>query len=644
MHPGGRSWPWSAVVAVALGLVACSSRASQTPSDAAPDAAPDAAIDAAPDADCTCSVAPPSRCLDAATLESSRTPGTCNAGSCAFERFTSVCPFGCAAGECQPAACTPSCPAQVCADDGCGGSCGPCPTDTTFPGVTPVPLGIARNLRLAPDGIHVATMRAVAPRCLGTLEMGTLDVWTVPTTGAASHRTIGTRAPLFAAQFTDDGHLVYNDGADLCTTFRGDLWIAGADGRAPVQIARNVSLGPTVAGRWVYYTAPDPAAPGPPPGALLYVARIPDGAPRLVTHLPPSSSDQVSPSGEAVWVIRTTPEPNLIVFRTDGSFVVLIATPIEVAGFPLWSPDGKRLAYTSFDHRTSKTSLHVVDVASGEPVLLDADCSSCSEFDSIAFSRDGARIAWLAPSAMAPGLDAQIHSFAGGGDVRLAGVVSPSIGGEVFRLAFSADGSRLYAAAGDNSIGWRLMTGRTAVPGNAVALGGLRADGARFETSWDETGDGAVIAFNGDDSTTRVVTHGIGTQSIAGIPLERPRFEPTAVGPRLLVQQDVALAMFPTSGAGPGIAMPGFDWTSELSAWTFGGEVPFVFGWSGPVALYPSAVNGSSLLAVAQDLMAWTPGAQGRLAARVIRYRVADALARVFVVTQDQGLLLVPRP
>ena len=60
--------------------------------------------------------------------------------------------------------------------------------------------------------------------------------------------------------------------------------------------------------------------------------------------------------------------------------------------------------------------------------------------------------------------------------------------------------------------------------------------------------------------------------------------------------------------------------------------------------LYPSAVNGSSLLAVVQDLMAWTPAAQGRLTARVIRYRVADNLARVFVVTQDQGLLMVSRP
>jgi WD40-like Beta Propeller Repeat len=613
------------------------------PGDGSNGAPADAAtIDAMPDADCSCGVAPAPRCIDAMTLESSRAPGTCTAGSCTFDTFRSTCPFGCAGGACQPAACTPTCPAQVCADDGCGGSCGPCPTDTTFPGVTPVPLGIARDLRAAPDGTHVVTMRALDPRC-GTLplDMGRLDVWTVPASGAPSHRTIGAHAPLFATRFTDDGYLVYNDRADLCA-FLGDLWVARADGRDPIQLATGTFLGPTVAGHWVYYTAPDPDDPPPMPGQLLYAARLPDGAPQLVTHLPSGSSDTVSPTGDAVWVTRTTPEPDLILFRVDGSFTPLVATPIEVAGTPLWAPDGKRLAYAQFDRRIGKTSLHVIDTAGGQPSLLTDDCG-CGALDSIAFAPDGSRIAWLVAPGFGAPVDAMIHRFAGGPDVQLTGVVSPSSGGEVFRLAFSADGSRLYAASGDISTGWQLMSGRVDTPGPAVSLGSLRSDGDRFATSWDETRDGTVLAFNGSDSATHVIGPG-GMQSIAGIPLERPRFEPTLTNPRLLVQQDLALSLFPTSGAGPGIRLPGFDWTDQLSAWVFSGEVPFAFGWSGPVALYPSAVQGSSLFAVVQDLMAWTPSAQGRLSSRVIRYRVVDDPARIYLITQDQALTMVPRP
>src|SRR5262249_39112777 len=150
----------------------------------------------------------------------------------------------------------------------------------------------------------------------------------------------------------------------------GNLWVARADGGSPVQIARNVSLVPTVASHWVYYTARDPDDPRPTPDALLYIARLPTGAPRVVTRLPSGSNDVVSPTGDAVWVSRTPPEPNLLLFRADGSFSPLIALPIEIAGVPVWSPDGKRLAYARFDRRISKTSLYVVSVASGESVLL----------------------------------------------------------------------------------------------------------------------------------------------------------------------------------------------------------------------------------------------------------------------------------
>jgi hypothetical protein len=417
-----------------------------------------------------------------------------------------------------------------------------------------------------------------------------------------------------------------------------DLWVARADGRDPIQIARNVSLGSTAVGGWLYYTSRDLDDPRRPAGLLLHVARLPDGASRMVTRLPSGSEHAVSPTGDALWVRRTAPEVNLILFRAEGPFRPLIAAPLDVAGSPVWSPDGKRLAYATFDRRIDRTSLHVVDVAGGEPVLLDEDCR-CGGSGSIAFSPDGARIAWLVPSATFGGVDARIHRFAGGADVRLTDVVAPSAGGRVIRLVFSVDGSRLHAVVGLFSNATQLVSGRVEASGAAAVLSSLLSD-----ESWDEARDGAAIAVGAADGTTRVITHGGATQSIAGVSFTRPRFEPTAVNPRLLVQRDLALAVFPASGAGPGIPMPGFDSTDQLASWAFQGQVPFVFGWSGPTVLYPSAVNGSSILFVIQDLMAWTPSATGRLAARVVRYRVADSQARIYLVTQDQGLFVVPRP
>jgi hypothetical protein len=603
-----------------------------------PDApAPDAPVDAG----CSCSVAPPPRCLDAQTLESSRAPGTCiGGGACVFDTFTSRCPFGCAAGACQPLACTPTCGAQVCADDGCGGACGPCSIDTTYPGATVTQLGIARDLRVAPDGIHVVTLRALDPRCPRTaIDTGRLDVWTVPATGAASHRTIALHAPLFPVAFTADGHLVYTDSADPCNATT-ELWVAQADGRDPVLLATDVLGEVTVAGSWVYFVAPDPDAPAQQPGTLLIRARLPGGALERVTTLPTGSDHAVSPTGDAVWVSRTRPEANLIVFRADGTFEPLIAAPLEPAGTPQWSPDGKRLTYAWFDRRISKTPLHVVTLATGASDMLDEDCR-CTGFVGITFSDDSARVAWLTaqPGGLGVGLDALIHRFSGGADVRLTDVVAPDLGGSVDRLSFSVDGSRLYALIGSVSP-TRLMTGRVDASATAVSLGPVSGDDRR---AWDETADGAVIAINSGTATS-VVTYGGGAHTITGSNFERPRFEHTAAGPRLLVQQDLSLSVFPTSGAGPGVAIPGFDWTDQLSIWVSAGQVPFAFGWVGPVVLFPSAVMGSSAFVVVQDLMAWTPAASGRLAARVIRYRIADAPARIFGITQDQALFVLPRP
>ena len=115
-----------------------------------------------------------------------------------------------------------------------GGKCGACDRGTTLAGVAPVELGTAGDLVVAPDGIHLATMRAFEPRCDAfPSAVGHLDVWTVPVAGPPSHRTIGTRVWRFGVVFTPGGDLLYLDRSPPCGA-PSELWIAHADGSQPL--------------------------------------------------------------------------------------------------------------------------------------------------------------------------------------------------------------------------------------------------------------------------------------------------------------------------------------------------------------------------------------------------------------------------
>jgi hypothetical protein len=600
------------------------------------------------DADTSCSIAPDPVCVDGTRLLSSRAPGTFSDGRCEFATISSPCVFGCANGACQPQACTPTCPTAICTDDGCGGTCGPCASGTTFPGATATSLGIADDVKLAPDGIHLAAIRALQPlsAACGSYnppKVGTLDLWTLPAAGAPTHRIVGAHVPLYSVTFTDDGNMLYNDNADPCTG-RGELWMARADGTQPRRILADASIGVTLAGGRVFYTVRDPADPTPNDfDGFLYAVRLPDGAPVKLASIRYNSRWEIAPSGAALWVNYNQTLGDLKLIRLDGTSTQLDTTDAVFGGYPAWSPDGSKLAFVLVD-RTPKVSLHLIGADGSGRVMLDDDCV-CNYFDSIAWSADGARIAWLQrPPTF--GLDAVVHTLAGGPDVVLTGAVSPTTGGSVFRFTFSNGGKRLYAAAGSDQNGWKLMSGDVTTPGAMTAIvPALSPDGDRFQLAWTESPDGAVLAARSADSTTKVITFGVGTQSVAGAAFEQPRLEPVAASPRWLLQtSSTALSVFPTSGAGAGTPLPGFQWSSELSSWAFSRDVPFAFGWSGSTALYPSNLAGTFYTKVTQDLMAWTPAAAGRLGALVTHYRLGDAPARVYFTTSAGALFWVARP
>lgn len=632
----GRAGCWSLCCLIAVGALvaaaACSS-SKQPPGGAADGGVPDAPGDTG----CACTTPAPPRCLDDRTLETTRAPGACVDDVCMLERTTTPCPFGCADGACQPEVCTPSCPAATCGDDGCGGRCGACDSGTTLPGIEPVELGTGANLAVSADGIHAAMIRSFDPACgLSFPLTGKMAVWTVPTSGAPSHRTIGAHVVRFSMKFTAAGDLVYLERPDPCGNGLSELWIARGDGGEPHRLATGV-LTLTVAGDTAVYDSLDGGDV-----MSVHAVRLSDGR-----HLELASFDDTngvviepSPDGSAVWAFTFRSTSSLFgelwLLQTDASARLgLYLAGEAMIGVPHWAPDSRHLVFAR------SGALEVIDRdGSHRSTVVEHPIGIASL--TLAFSASGSRLAVLdAPSFS---IDVVVRTFDGRPDVRITNVVPPNQGRSVTRLGFSTDGSHVYAATTNGDISRPvndLMTGVTAVDGDAKVFvpGGA---------TWTENRDGSVIAV-GTSRTTQVVTFGGGSNTIPGFPFGGPAFEPVAVAPRLLVPSiigpDALIALYPTSGAGPGIPLPDPMFTFDLESWQLSGQIPFVLGWAGSLALYPADVFGMASQQVDFDLMGWTPsGGAGRVLASTSRFQLADATSRIFATTDIGRFYVIARP
>ena len=607
------------------------------PADAAPADAPgiDAAgievpdpVDAPTGATCECT-APP-RCLDAVTLEISIAATACIDDACGIATSTSVCPFGCTAGACRAEACVPSCPAAACGSDGCGGSCGACDPGTTYPGARPVELGTAGALVAAGDGLHVATVRQLEPPCAGQpASIGRMDVWTVPLMGAASHRTIGAHVLQPQIVFSQAGDLVYLDNA-ACDG-HGELWIAHGDGSGARRIAANVGAF-QVAGTTVVYESRSDSS--------LYAAQLPLGVPvKLLTggsKFLDQLTFEIAPDGGAVWAY-TTAVTELRLARTDGSAsTTLVAPPDQPAGAPMWSPDGRHLAFRWSDAPTFAVPFDVVNRDGTGRVQLSPTGSPNPYFSGV-FAPDG-RLAYIEPAST--NFDVVVRSFTGAPSVRISAVGSQQSPGVISALQFSVDGTRLYAGVDDSSKRVaNLMVGATSASGGAQLF---NAGGG----GWSEAPDGSAVAVAGAYSTssTSVVALSGPTVTLPGAPLYVPVYEPVATRPRLLVSSGTGLSAYAAPGSAAGSPLGGFMATSDLNGWVNARNVPFVFGWARSLALYPAAVH-TTAGQVSFDLMGWSSdAARGRLLAGASRYQVRSSTGRIFATTDAGRLFVVPVP
>jgi Tol biopolymer transport system component len=149
----------------------------------------------------------------------------------------------------------------------------------------------------------------------------------------------------------------------------------------------------------------------------------------------------------------------------DGGAPVQLTSDSAIADNPAWSPDGRRLAFTS--SRTGQREIDVMDRSGGHRVRLVAE--TVADFELPRWSADGAWISFR--SKRGDNYDLEVVRAGGGSPLRLttgAGYDgSPSWSPDGARLAFVSDRGgfdALYVVATTGGLPTRLTAYQTLDP------------------------------------------------------------------------------------------------------------------------------------------------------------------------------------
>lgn len=174
---------------------------------------------------------------------------------------------------------------------------------------------------------------------------------------------------VFGASFSPDGSkVVYGSG--------GDLKVVNVDGSEPLKIAGGGGLLTSPAwspdGSRIAFIGGETEGVGTA-GVLVI---DPDGSNRQVVvdasqlDQRPSWGLSWSPDGERIAFGVGTPSPGggegkIYLVNADGSGLQEVAVPGEVS-WPVWSPDGSKLAFVCLPHGETYANLCIVPVAGGD--------------------------------------------------------------------------------------------------------------------------------------------------------------------------------------------------------------------------------------------------------------------------------------
>lgn len=264
------------------------------------------------------------------------------------------------------------------------------------------------------------------------MDESAFNIWTVAVDGSGSPRqvTSGTKVNNSIADWSKDGALYFNSNSDGT----GQIWTAGVDGSNPVRItgeALNADPHLTPDGKRIVFNSTRGG------GVHIWSMDRDGGNPVQITHGAFEVSPRVSSDGQWIVFMGGTGQ-NIFKVPVEGGEPVQLTT--TVSSDPAISPDGKQIAYRTFDPKAGKQQTFILPIDGGDPTrTLDIPSGI------LRWTPDGRGIAYVDEQ---DGVDnIWVQPLTGGTPRQLTHFTADHIG----PFLFSPDGKRIAVSRGNTT-------------------------------------------------------------------------------------------------------------------------------------------------------------------------------------------------
>ena len=182
-------------------------------------------------------------------------------------------------------------------------------------------------------------------------------------------------------------------------------------------------------------------------------------------------------------------EADIYTIDVAGSREIRLTDSPGLDGFPAWSPDGQKIAFTS--ERDGNWEIYVMDADGADPKRLT---NTPHDESSAAFSPDGEKIAYVVGSLSNP--EIRVMNANGTGQKKLVGGNWPTWAPDGKRLSYTtySDGERIFVADADGD------RPRQLTDGGSDSEGTWSPDGRKIAFASGRDEDEEIYAMNPDGS------------------------------------------------------------------------------------------------------------------------------------------------